>query len=103
MAIKRVKAPFAIGGPDGSHRVYTAGDLVDTSDSAYKGREHLFEDLNLAVDRKAEPQTSATHASNVERATAEPEEKRSIRPWSTRADTAGAEDKPDKTDDDQDG
>lgn len=81
MTIKRVKEPFAIAGEDGAHRIFSAGDLVDTSDSAFKGREHLFEDLGLAVDRKAEPQTSATHASHVERATAEPEEKREARPW----------------------
>lgn len=81
MTIKRVKEPFAIGGADGAHRIFSAGDLVDTSDSAYKGREHLFEDLGLAVDRKAEPQTSATHASSIERATADPEDKRDVRPW----------------------
>lgn len=95
MTIKRVKEPFALGGKDGAHRIFNVGDLVDTSDSAYKGREHLFEDLELAVGRKAEPQTSITHPSHVERATAEPEEKREVRPW-----LPGKKDlKPDKADD----
>lgn len=95
MTIKRVKAPFAIGGEGGSHRVFSAGDLVDTSDEAYKGREHLFEDLDLAVTRKAEPQTSVTHASHVERTTADPEDKRDVRPWMP----AKKDDKPVKADD----
>lgn len=90
MTIKRVKEPFAIAGSDGAHRIFSAGDLVDSTDSAYTGREHLFEDLGVAVDRKAETQTSATHASNVERASAEPEEKRDVRPW-----LPGRKDKPD--------
>jgi hypothetical protein len=82
MTIKRVKEPFAVAGEDGAHRVFSAGDLVDTSDDAYKGREHLFEDLNVAMERKTMEPTSATHPSTpVERATAEPGEKRDVRPW----------------------
>jgi hypothetical protein len=82
MAIMRVREPFAIADVDGAHRLFSAGDLVDTSDSAYIGREHLFEELTVAVERKGTALTSADHPSTVvERATAEPGEKRDVRPW----------------------
>jgi len=81
MTIMRVKEAFAVGMEGGEHRVFAAGDLVDSADSVYQGREHLFEELSVAVDRKGTPPTSAGHPSVVERATAEPEEKRDIRPW----------------------
>lgn len=95
MTIKRVREPFAVATEDGAHKIFAAGDLVDTSDPAFKGREHLFEDLGVAVERKSEPQTSATHASAVERATAEPEERREIRPWLPLRGAGKDEDKPD--------
>jgi hypothetical protein len=84
MTIMRVKEPFAIAAEDGAHRLFAAGDLVDTSDSAYIGHEHLFEELNVAVERKGTAPTSADHpaaTTTVERATAEPGELREIRPW----------------------
>lgn len=81
MTIKRVIAPFAIAGEDGAHRIFSAGDLIDTEDSAYAGNEHLFEELTVAMDRKGAAQSSANHPSTVERATAEPGELREVRPW----------------------
>ncbi|MER7953844.1 hypothetical protein [Streptomyces sp. NPDC096030] len=68
MAIKRCKASFAVV-VNGAPRVVTAGQLVDESDPVVKGREGCFEDVETYVsERKA----------RVERATAEPGEKRSV-------------------------
>lgn len=66
MATLRVKEPFAID-VDGAPRVFTAGQLVDSTHPAVKGREHLFESLDVYMDR-AKP----------EQATAAPGEKRSL-------------------------
>lgn len=49
--------------------VVPEGTLVYASDNRYKGREHLFEEVDKAVERFS-PRT--------ERATAEPDEKRTL-------------------------
>lgn len=68
----RVKEPFGTFGPEG--RLFSAGDLVDDKDPVVKNRAHLFEPAEEAVARKG--RTSAP----VEKATAEPGEKRSVGP-----------------------
>lgn len=74
MAIKRCKAAFAVS-VNGVPRMVTVGQLVDASDPVIKGREALFEDVETHVSEKA-----ARPAPQVERATAEPGEKRSVTP-----------------------
>lgn len=79
MAVFRAKEAFALPGPIG--RVVRAGDLMSDGDPEFKGRAHLFEQVEDSVaqdnarragvdDLRAEP-TSET-------ATAEPNSKRSI-------------------------
>ncbi|WP_236241158.1 hypothetical protein [Streptomyces sp. CC228A] len=72
MAIKRCKASFAVM-VNGAPRVIPAGQLVDESDPVVKGREANFEDVETYVTDKA-----ARRAPLVERATAEPGERRSL-------------------------
>lgn len=72
MAIKRCKAAFAVS-VNGVPRMVTVGQLVDASDPVIKGREALFEDVETFMSDKA-----ARQAPQVEQATAEPGEKRSV-------------------------
>lgn len=74
MVIKRCREAFAAS-VDGTPRMYTVGMLVDGSDPVIKGREALFEDVETHVSDKA-----ARQAPQVERATAEPGERRSLPP-----------------------
>ncbi|MCX5584278.1 hypothetical protein [Streptomyces erythrochromogenes] len=69
MPIKRCKASFSVS-VNGVPRVITAGTLLDASDPVIKGRETLFEDVDTYMSERA-PQP-------VERATAEPGERRSL-------------------------
>lgn len=75
MAIKRAKESFSFWDSKGVPRDVPAGTLIDTDKSpeVLKGREKLFEDVELYVDR-----TNDTSVKKVESATAEPGEKRSI-------------------------
>jgi len=68
MATLRCKEPFAAD-VDGIPRVVPAGTLIDSSDPIVKGRDHLFEPIDVFMSSKA-PQ--------VEQATAGPGEKRSL-------------------------
>lgn len=70
MAILRVKEPFSVD-VDGSPRVFTAGQLVDSTNPAVKGREHLFETIDEWMGQQP-------GAGGVEQATAAPGEKRSL-------------------------
>jgi hypothetical protein len=72
MAIKRCVAAFAAS-VDGVPRMYTVGQLVDASDPVIKGREGLFEDVETHMADKA-----ARQAPQVEQATADPGERRSV-------------------------
>lgn len=65
---KRCKAAFAANA-GGVPRVLRPGTLVPDDDPVIKGREHLFEDVEAYMDRRA-PQ--------VEDATAEPGTRRSL-------------------------
>lgn len=69
MPIKRCKASFSVS-VNGTPRVVTAGTLLDGADPVIKGREALFEDVDTYMTERA-PQP-------VERATAEPGERRSL-------------------------
>lgn len=76
--IKRCKEPFATE-VDGMLRVVAAGSLVSTDDPAYtKSTAGHFEDVDVHVD--AESKTRERAAGRVEKATAEPGEKRSAGP-----------------------
>ncbi|MFE0699123.1 hypothetical protein [Streptomyces sp. NPDC058872] len=68
MAIKRCTSAFAAV-VDGAPRVVTVGTLVEDTDSVFKGREQLFEDVNTYVSRRS---------GRAETASAEPDEKRSL-------------------------
>lgn len=69
MAIKRCRKPF-VAYERGRPRVLHVGDLVDEADPVMRGRTHLFEDVQATVPHRAEPE--------VEQATAEPGERRSV-------------------------
>ncbi|GHH87820.1 hypothetical protein [Streptomyces capitiformicae] len=76
MAIYRCKEPFRTT-VNGAKRVVPAGELIEDSDPVFKGREHLFQKVDDYVAR---------HSPTVERATAEPGEKRGLgRPRTTKA------------------
>lgn len=68
VAIYRCKEPFRTT-VNGAKRVVPAGELVEDTDPVFKGREHLFESVDTYVTRRD---------TRVERATAEPGEKRSV-------------------------
>lgn len=68
MAIYRCKEPFRTT-VNGVKRIVPAGELVEDSDPVFKGREHLFEAVDTYVSRRV---------AGVERATAEPGEKRTV-------------------------
>lgn len=59
MAIYRVREPFAFDQSDGVQRVMRPGDLVDENDPAYKGREALFETVEVATTRALEVTSAA--------------------------------------------
>lgn len=69
MAIKRCKAAFAAT-VNGTPHMFKVGQLVDATDPVIKGREALFEDVETYMSDRS--------ATRVERATAEPGEKRSV-------------------------
>jgi hypothetical protein len=70
MAIKRATASF-VAYIAGVPRVVHAGDLIEETDPIVRGREHLFGEIADHVTRSRPP---------VEQATAEPGERRSVRP-----------------------
>lgn len=67
MATLRVKSAFACS-YHGVEEVFAVDRLVDSSDPVVKGREHLFETVEVTASRQ----------SGVEAATAAPGEKRSL-------------------------
>lgn len=78
MPIRRAKESFSFNASDGSPVIVTAGQLVEVDGfDGYKGREHLFEDVDAYVSRQ-DAQKSQT--ANVETATKEPGEKREVTP-----------------------
>lgn len=82
MAIKRARESFAYWDSNGVPHDVPAGSLID-SDKApqvYKGKEHLFEDVDVFVEqqeKKAEGY-KAESTKKMESATAAPGEKRSL-------------------------
>ena len=59
MAIYRVREPFAFDQSDGVQRVMRPGDLVNDTDPAYKGREALYEPVEVAATRAVETTSAA--------------------------------------------
>lgn len=68
MAILRCTESFAADG-----RVFTLGQLVDSAEPVVKGREHLFEPVDVYVSRRSS-----------ETATAAPDEARTVKPRASR-------------------
>lgn len=77
MATLRVRGSFACI-YQGVEEVFAAGRLVDASDPVVKGREHLFEPVEVAASRQS--LMGRTAPAPVEQATAAPGEKRSVAP-----------------------
>lgn len=75
MSILRVRDSFLYYGP-GYQRMFCAGDLVDGSDPAVKGREELFQPVEDFVQEKTDRKQIGLRGRTVERASAEPGEKR---------------------------
>lgn len=79
MKILRVRDSFMYYG-DGFQRSFVAGDLIDASDPAVKGREELFQPVeDFVMERSSRPQIGI-RGRVVERASAEPGEKRDVSP-----------------------
>lgn len=77
MPIRRAKESFSFTNSEGAPVLIPAGHLVETdSFDGYKGREHLFEDVDAYVGRQ-DAEKSQTPA-KVETATKEPGEKREV-------------------------
>lgn len=75
MAVLRCKSPFSVR-IGGVPRVVAAGELIQDTDPAYKGRENLFEAVDTFVDRIAAKRVDRVMP--VEAATAEPGEMRAL-------------------------
>ena len=71
MAVLRCIAPFAYSERNGVQRVLSAGDVVDSTDPAIKGRESMFEPVEVTAERVT--------GIAVEQATSAPGEKRSYK------------------------
>lgn len=69
----RATTPFVAATKNGSVRVQV-GDVFDSSDPVYKGRESLFEPVETAAARKPYSRSSAP----VEQTTAAPGEVRAV-------------------------
>ncbi len=86
MNIKRAKESFTFWDKDGVPRDIPAGTLIDPDRvEGYKGREHLFEDVEVYVDRVEKAKEASTKPNKpgapdeqVETATAEPGERRNV-------------------------
>lgn len=87
MALYSANQAFTFTSKNGVPRVITKGVLMDDSDPDFKGRESLFERVEVAAERPAKQASGR----GVEEATAEPNTKRSISTVS-----AKHEDKPTK-------
>lgn len=69
----RAREAFAYTDKQGVPRVVAPGHLMSSNDPNFKGKEHLFEPVEVAAAREAH-----TTDSNVETATAEPGARRSV-------------------------
>ncbi len=70
--VYRAREAFAYTDKQGVPRVVTAGHLMSSNDPDFKGKEHLFEPVEVAAARVA----------SVEQATAAPGEMRDLTPRS---------------------
>lgn len=79
MKILRVRDSFMYYG-GGDPRMFAAGDLIDASDPVVKGREALFQDVEDFVQQKTDRPQIGLRGRVIERASAEPGEKRAFSP-----------------------
>lgn len=87
MAVFRAREAFAYTDKQGVPRVIRPGDLVSSDDPNFKGKEHLFETVEVAAARAAGVETAT-----VETTTAEPGERRSLSTPSRKARRGKADD-----------
>lgn len=52
MALKVANQPFFYADADGVDHAFAKGDIIDTKDPAYKGREALFSDMSTRAETK---------------------------------------------------
>lgn len=71
--IYRAKQPFMFQGTDGAPRHISVGDLISSDDPGFKGREALFEKVEVQVSRQDERRSG-----HSETTTDAPGEKRSV-------------------------
>jgi hypothetical protein len=76
MTVFRAIEAFTFTGKNGVPRVFTPGVLMSDDDPDYKGKEQLFEPVEVAAAR---PGMQAAGV-GVEDASAQPNTKRSVRP-----------------------
>lgn len=74
MTVFRVIESFAFTGKDGLPRVFTPGVLMSTDDPDYKGKEALFESVEVAAERAAKQAAGEV----VEDVSAQPDTNRSV-------------------------
>lgn len=88
MSILRVKDSFMLYGRNGEeNRMFRAGDLIDSTEAVVKGHEMFFQPVEEFVERQTKrantrlrdrEQIGKSDDKVVERATADPGEKRSV-------------------------
>jgi hypothetical protein len=99
MTLYSANQAFTFTGKDGVPRPFNKGVLMDDSDPDFKGRESLFEPVEVAAAR---PAKQASGLGGVEEATAEPNAKRSVstvrheKPQHEKSEPEPKEDKPTK-------
>lgn len=95
MALFAANQAFCFDGPDGVPRVFTKGVLIDDNDPAYKGRENLFEPVEVLAERPLHQAAGR----GVEDASSEPNAKRSVSTFSPKHEDSQQkpEDKPSPT------
>jgi hypothetical protein len=78
MALFAANQAFCFDGPDGVPRMFTKGELISDNDPGYKGREALFEPVEVAAERPIKQAAGLGGEVEVEDASAEPNAKRSL-------------------------
>lgn len=82
MAVYRAKEGFSYDDRDGVPRIVVPGTLMSDSDPGFKGRESLFEPVEVHV----ESESARRRGKPVEDASAEPGARRSANPTTQKGD-----------------
>ena len=78
MSLLRARCSFVVRGPDGARHAVREGDLVDSEDAVIDGRVELFDPAEASARVVFGPKRSRAEKV-VEKATAAPGEKRTLR------------------------